>query len=61
MSIGSDQFGGEADEEVEVFIDVSTLGSVFSHHGSSFFLRIGALRKHDSYDLMTFLYRLGHM
>ena len=42
MSIGSDQFGGEADEEVEVFIDVSTLGSVFSHHGSSFFLRIGS-------------------
>ena len=27
----------------EVFIDLTQLGSIFSHHGSSFFLRIGTL------------------
>lgn len=36
----------DEEEEVceEIFLDLSRLGSIFSHHGSSFFLRIGSLR-----------------
>ncbi|ESO08990.1 hypothetical protein HELRODRAFT_168920 [Helobdella robusta] len=35
----------EEEKMEEVFIDLSELGSIFSHNGSSFFLRIGTLRE----------------
>ena len=45
ISTDLDQFGEKVDEEFEVFIDVSKLGNIFSHDGSSFFLRLGALSR----------------
>lgn len=38
-----DDFGEVVGEEFDMWIDMSKLGTIFSHAGSSFYLRIGAL------------------
>jgi len=40
-----DQLGEQVEEEYEVYIDVGQLGNLFSHEGSSFYLRMGTLSR----------------
>ena len=36
---------GDEEEEPVTYVDAESLGSIFTHHGSSMFLRLGALSK----------------
>jgi hypothetical protein len=46
-SVDTDEAEDAVEEEADVWIDLSKLGTVFSHEGSSLYLRLGALSKSE--------------